>query len=163
MPRTRLLTLTLFALVMWALLPALAAAQQPGGMGGMPLPEGRVMAPSRLDFNQTVSRLKQAIAEQNMMVVTDIDHQSMLSMVGVQTSGMLTIEFFHPRYGKVIFENNRAAGIEIPLRLVVMEGDMGTMVSYNRPSHIFGSYRGLEALGRDLNGALDRIVASVAR
>lgn len=160
MPRSRMLTLTPFALVLWALTAAPAAAQQPGGMA---LPEGRVMIPSKFDFNQTVSRLKQAVGDQNLMVVTDVDHQAMLSMAGVTTKGMLTIEFFHPRYGKVMFENNRAAGIEIPLRLVVMEGDMGTMVSYNKPSHIFGKYRGLETLGSDLDGVLERIIGAVKR
>lgn len=161
MPRISVMTAPMLALVVGALSAVPAPAQQ--RPGGMPLPEGRVMLPSKLDFNQTVSRLKQAIGEQNLMLVTDIDHQSMLSMAGVQTKGMLTIEFFHPRYGKVIFENNRAAGIEIPLRLVVMEGDMGTMVSYNKPSYVFGRYRGLEALGSDLDGVLDQIVATVKK
>lgn len=151
-------TLVLGGLALALMLPAPAAAQQPGGM---PMPEGRLMVPSKYNFNETVSRLKQAIGQQNMMVVAEADHQAMLSMVGTQSKGMLTIEFFHPRYGKVIFENNRAAGIEVPLRLVVMEGDMGTMVSYNKPSHIFGKYKGLEGLGAELDGVLERITAAV--
>ena len=134
------------------------SAQNPGMMSP---PEGRVMVRSQHDFNGTVSRLKQAISGQNMMVVAEADMQQMLAMVGTQTQGMLTIEFFHPRYGKVVYENNRMAGIEAPLRLVVMEGDMGTMVSYNRPSFVFGKYRGLEALGEELDTVVEEIVASV--
>lgn len=162
--RLRIVAVPAFAVAMAASSPALAAAQYtPGQMPQMPLPEGRVMLPSKYDFNQTVSRLKQAIGEQNLMVVFEADHQAMLSMVGVQTKGMLTLEFFHPRYGKVIFERNRAAGIEVPLRLVVMEGDMGTMVSYDKPSSIFGKYKGLEDLGRELDGAVEKIVSAVAK
>lgn len=157
----KLATLTLACLLAWLAGTPLAIAQERPGM--MPLPEGRVMLPAQSGFDATVSRVKQAIGQENLMVVTDIDHQMMLSMVGVQTKGMLTIEFFHPRYGKVIFEKNQAAGIEIPLRIVVMEGDMGTMVSYNKPSHIFGKYRGLEALGTELDGVLEKITASVAK
>ena len=157
----RIVAVPVLAVAMAALHPALAAAQhKPGEMA---LPEGRVMLPSKYDFNQTVSRVKQAIGEQNLMVVAEADHQAMLSMVGVQSKGMLLIEFFHPRYGKVIFEKNRAAGIEAPLRIVVMEGDMGTMVSYNKPSHTFGKYKGLEELGRELDGVVEKIVASVAK
>lgn len=156
----RVVAVPMFAVAMAALTPAFAAAQQPGGMA---LPEGRVMQPSRYGFDQTVSRVKQAIGQQNLMVVAEADHQAMLSMVGMQTKGMLAIEFFHPRYGKVIFENNSAAGIEVPLRLVVMDGDMGTMISYNKPSFIFGKYRGLEALGRELDGVVQTITAAVAK
>jgi uncharacterized protein (DUF302 family) len=131
-------------------------------MSGMAMPEGRVMVKSKYGYDETVSRLKQAITDQNMMVVFTADHQAMLKMVGKETKGMLTIEFFHPRYGKTIFETNHAAGIEVPLRLVVMEGDMGTMVSYNRPSYVFGKYKGLEGLGRELDGVLQKITATVA-
>lgn len=146
------------ALALWALTPGFARAQ-----GQMPMPEGRAMAMSKYDFSETVSRLKQAINDQSLMVVFTADHQAMLAMVGKQTKGMLTIEFFHPRYGKTIFETNHAAGIEIPLRLVVMEGDMGTMITYEKPSYIFGKYKGLEALGKELDGVLDKITASVAK
>lgn len=156
--RPRILSTVALSALWWAAMPARAGAQ----MSGMAMPEGRVMVKSKYGYDETVSRLKQAITDQNMMVVFTADHQAMLKMVGKETKGMLTIEFFHPRYGKTIFETNHAAGIEVPLRLVVMEGDMGTMVSYNRPSYVFGKYKGLEGLGRELDGVLQKITATVA-
>jgi len=158
---------------MWRIaLPLLAfvttvgcAAIQAGGQtaqAGGPM-GGRVMAMSKYPFDETVSRLKQAIEGQNMMVVLVADHQMMFSMVGMQTRGMLGIEFFHPRYGKTIVENDAAAGIEIPLRLVVMEGDMGTMLSYYKPSYVFGKYPKLKALGGELDVVLNKIEAAVAK
>lgn len=149
-----------FACALWAFTPALAGGQQRMPMA---MPEGRAMVMSKYNYNETVTRLKQAIGDQNLMVVFTADHQAMLSMVGKQTKGMLAIEFFHPRYGKTIFETNHAAGIEIPLRLVVMEGDMGTMITYEKPSYTFGKYKGLEALGKELDGVLEKIAASVAK
>ncbi|MBI4545626.1 MAG: DUF302 domain-containing protein [Gemmatimonadetes bacterium] len=151
------------ALALSAFSPARAFAQQEkmGGMAGMP--EGRAMGMSKYGFSETVSRVKQAITDQDLMVVFTADHQAMLSMVGKQSKGMLAIEFFHPRYGKTIFETNHAAGLEIPLRLVVMEGDMGTMLSYEKPSYTFARYKGLEGLGQALDGVLQTIVASVAK
>jgi len=135
----------------------------PGTSGSEEMLPGRVMVMSRYPFDETVARLKQAIEGQNLMVVLVADHQMMLSMVGMQTKGMLGIEFFHPRYGKTIVENDHAAGIEIPLRLVVMEGDMGTMVSYYRPSYVFGKYPKLKALGEELDGVLKKIEAAVTK
>jgi len=124
---------------------------------------GRVMAMSKYDFNETVSRVKQAIEGQQMVVLFTADHQAMLSMVGLQTKGMVGIEFFHPRYGKVIVQNDHAAGLEIPLRLVIMEGDMGTMLTYEKPSHTFNKYPKLKKLGEELDGVLATIQASVAK
>lgn len=141
------------------------AAIQAGGQtaqAGGPM-EGRVMAPSKYGFDETVSRVKQAIEGQQMMVVFTADHQAMLQMVGMKIKGMQAIEFFHPRYGKIIFENDHMAGIETPLKLVVMEGDMGTMISYYKPSHTFAKYPKLKRLGEELDRVYASIQAAVAK
>jgi len=160
--RTRLYSLALCAL---AALVALGAVPLTAGqeMMGKEAMKGRAMAKSKYPFDETVSRLKQAIEGQQMMVVFTADHQAMLQMVGLQTKGMLGIEFFHPRYGKTIVENDHAAGIETPLRLVVMEGDMGTMITYYKPSHIFAKYPRLKALGEELDAVLARITEAVTK
>lgn len=132
-----------------------------GGEMGKEAMKGRVMAKSKYSFDETVSKVKQAIEGQQMMVVFTADHQAMLQMVGLKTKGMLGIEFFHPRYGKVIVENDHAAGIEIPFRLVVMEGDMGTMISYYKPSHILAKYPKLKALGQELDAVVKKIEQAV--
>lgn len=129
----------------------------------MPAMEGRVIAMSKYPFDETVSRLKQAIEAQNMVVVFSADHQAMLEMVGLKTKGMVGIEFFHPRYGKVIVQNDHMAGIEIPFRIVVMEGDMGTMISYYRPSYTFRNYPKLAELGKELDGVLAKIEQAVTK
>jgi uncharacterized protein (DUF302 family) len=141
---------------------ALGAAATALAAGEKMLP-GRVMAMSKYGFDETVSRVKQAIEGQQMMVVFTADHQAMLQMVGLQTKGMVGIEFFHPRYGKVIVQNDHAAGLDIPLRLVVMEGDMGTMLTYEKPSHTFAKYPKLKKLGEELDGVLATIQAAVAK
>lgn len=141
--------------VLWTGL-ALAAGEQE-------MMPGRVMAMSKYDFNETVSQVKLAIEGQQMMVLFTADHQAMLEMVGKKTKGMVGIEFFHPRYGKAIVENDHTAGLEVPLRLVVMEGDMGTMITYNKPSYTFSKYPKLKSLGEELDGVLASIQAAVAK
>ncbi|WP_447973846.1 DUF302 domain-containing protein [Nitrospira sp. Kam-Ns4a] len=128
----------------------------------MKYPDRRFVV-SAYPFDETVSRVKRAIEAKQMMVVFTADHQAMLSMVGVNAKGMLGIEFFHPRYGKVIMQNDHAAGIEIPLRLVVMETPDGkAMLSYYKPSIIFANYKGLGGMARELDGVYDAIVAAVS-
>lgn len=129
----------------------------------MPAMEGRVMGMSKYGFDETVSKLKQAIEGQQMMVVFTADHQAMLEMVGLKTKGMLGIEFFHPRYGKVIVQNDHRAGIEIPLRLIVMEGEMETIISYYKPSYVLRKYSKLAELGKELDGVLAKIEQTVTK
>jgi len=133
---------------------AIAAQQQMSDRG---------MVKSKYGYDETVTRVKQAIEGENMMVLFTADHQQMLKMVQVDAPPMSTIEFFHPRYGKRIFEGNREASPEIPLRILVMGGQMGTMVSWVKPSTTIGQYKGLESLGRELDSTLDQIAASVTR
>jgi len=162
---SRGLTGAFMAAVALMLVLGLALAAQPGEKKAkeMPAMKGRIMAMSKYPFNETVSQLKRAIEEQGLMVVFTADHQAMLQMVGMQTKGMQGIEFFHPKYGKVIAQNDHMAGIEIPFRLMVMEGDMGTMLSYDKPSHVFGKYPKLKALGRELDGVVEKIAQAVTK
>jgi len=125
--------------------------------------KGRVMAKSKYPFDETVSRLKQAIEGENLMVIHSIDQQAMLRMVGVEAKGMQSILFFHPQYGRMIYQTDRLAGIEPPLKIVVMEGDMGTMITYYKPSYLFRKYQGLARLGDELDGVLARITEAVTK
>lgn len=144
--------------------PSGQASMGMGGPGGMAMSKDRAMAMSKYSFQDTVSRVKQTIESKQMMVVFTADHQAMLSMVGLNTKGMQGIEFFHPRYGKQIMQNDHAAGIEIPLRLVVMETPDGkAMLSYYKPSSTFAKYKGLDGMARELDGVYDAIVASVSQ
>lgn len=126
-------------------------------------PADRGMVMSKYGYDETVSRVKQEIEGQQMMVLFTADHQQMLSMVQVQAPPMSTIEFFHPRYGKRIFEGNRDASPEIPLRILVMQGEKGAMVTWVKPSTTIGKYKGLEGLGRELDSTLQQIAAVVTK
>lgn len=132
-----------------------------GGEMGKEAMKGRVMAKSKYAFDETVSRIKQAVEGQQMMVIQTVDMQAMLQMVGVQAKGMQQILFFHPRYGKAIYEGDRMAGIEAPLKIAVLEGDMGTMVSYYKPSYVLAKYPKLKALGQELDGVVKKIEQAV--
>lgn len=153
-------TMGALTLVLGLTLAVQVQAQKPKAMAAM---QDRVMAKSKYPFNETVSQLKRAIEEQGLMVVFTADHQAMLQMVGMQTKGMSGIEFFHPKYGKVIAQTDHMAGIEIPFRLMVMEGEMGTMISYYKPSHVFGKYPKLKALGQELDGVVAKIAQAVTQ
>ena len=127
-------------------------------------PDYLVTVRSSYDFQETVNRLKQAMEAENLMVIHEINPQQMLRMVGVRTGGMRQILFFHPRYMKRIFETNRNAGIEPPLKVLVMEAPNGNvMVRYEDPVRQFADYQGLDSLALELRELVERITASVSR
>jgi uncharacterized protein (DUF302 family) len=128
----------------------------------MPMIKGRVMGMSKYNFDDTVGKVKDAISAHNMMVLFTADHQQMLSMVGVTTPPMETLEFFSPQYGKAIYEGDMAGALAIPLRIVIMQNDQGkVMYSYDKPSYLFARFSKLAGLGQQLDQVMDEIVSQV--
>lgn len=96
----------------------------------------RVDTASRLGFGNTVETLTKVIKSKGMMIVATVDHQNMLSMVGLKIKGSKTIEFGKPDMGKMVFGMNPEAGLEMPARIYVFEGKDGkTVMSYYKPNY----------------------------
>ena len=86
---------------------------------------------SKHGFDKTVQAMTKAIKARGMMVVATIDHQNMLSMVGMKIKGSKTIEFGKPDMGKMVFAMAPEAGLEMPAKIYVFErGDGKTVMSY---------------------------------
>lgn len=125
-------------------------------------PEFHVIVPSNYDFDDTLDLLKGSVESHNLMVVTEVNPQQMLRMVGVQTKGMRQIYFFHPRYMKSLLETNKHATIEPPLKFAVMEMPNGkVMIRYIKPSYLFGRYDDLEAFGVEMDELVTDILTAV--
>ena len=151
---TRAMALVLVAVTAGA---GLAAAQDMA-----PAPDFLVTKRSSQGFDETLNLLRQAIEAENLMVVQEVDPQKMLRMVGVQVGGMRQLFFFHPRYMKQILETNRNAGIEPPLKLLVMEAPNGqVMVRYEDAQHQFAPYDGLTEFSAEMAGIFERVVGTV--
>jgi len=135
---------------------------------GMGHEEDMVFVESRFPYPETVKRLKAAIRAQGMRLMLVDDQQATLRKVGVKSVGAVVIEFFNIHYTKRIFEIDHAAHMAIPLRIGVMEGSehdphsKATHVMYDKPSALFARYPGLEAVAKELDSVLEKIVSAVA-
>ncbi|HWP48509.1 MAG TPA: DUF302 domain-containing protein [Candidatus Limnocylindrales bacterium] len=128
--------------------------------------DGRVEKVSNSPFDKTIKQLEDAITANKVMAVNKIDHQNMLTMVGMNIKGSKTYEVFRPDFGKILFESNPAAGLEIPLRIYVYENKEGkTVVSYHKPSVALAVYKNpkLDELGKTLDGILQAIADSATK
>ncbi|GBD88216.1 hypothetical protein BMS3Abin03_02151 [bacterium BMS3Abin03] len=97
--------------------------------GGKMMPkDGSTIQISKYSFDETVDILKGAIEEQNLKVIKEIDVQKMLRMAGKEVKGIKQLLYFNPNYGRRIYETNNKAGIQIPLKFIVMEKPDGKVV-----------------------------------
>lgn len=153
----------LFALLLLAGMfstPSRVLAQQKEKMMMKP-EDGSQMVMSKYSFEEATARIRQAIDEQGLMVIHDIDGQAMLKMAGMESGPMHQIFFFHPKYMRRVFEANMMAGIAIPPKVILMEKDGKTVVRYFKPSTLLMPYKGCETIGKELDGIVEKIVSSV--
>lgn len=115
------------------------------------------------NFDATVTELKKALTANQLVLIKDIPFQQMLGMVGVKSEPLISFEIFHPRYGKVIYENDKKAFIVVPLRIVVHEQGGKVVLSYRKPSAAFAGYSGLSAMAKELDGVFGNIAKAAAK
>lgn len=115
------------------------------------------------NFDATVTELKKAITANQLVLIKDIPFQQMLKMTGVNSEPLMSFEIFHPRYGKVIYENDKNAFIVVPLRIVVHDQGGKVVLSYRKPSAALAGYSGLSKMAAELDEAFDKIAKSAAK
>ncbi|GBC81586.1 hypothetical protein HRbin10_00698 [bacterium HR10] len=146
-----------FALVVLFLVGLPALAQRAGEP---------VVVKSKNSFADTVSRLKKAIEQNQMMVLFEANHKNMLAMIGVQSKNSVTILFGRPQMGAMLMGAEPKAALEMPMRIAVRELDNGeVVVLYYRPSYLLSHYKNpkLAAVGQQMDGMVQKLVDAATR
>ncbi len=125
--------------------------------------EGIVTKSAEGSFENTVTKLKKAITANKLVIVKEVPFTKMLGMVGVRAEKMSGFEIFHPRYGKVLYANDKNAFLEAPLRILLRDKGGKVMIRYRKPSVVFAGYSGLSSLGSQLDKVFANIIGSVAK
>lgn len=140
-------------------------------MGSMMLPTvtlaggkgDRVQKTSKHDFATTVQELKKAVSAQNLVILKDYNVQMMVKMVGVKADPATTLAVFHPRYGKVLYENDKDAFEMVPIRIIVQQRGKKVIVGYQKPSAIFSGYDVPKKTAQELDRLFEGIVNSITK
>jgi uncharacterized protein (DUF302 family) len=102
--------------------------------------DARVTVPSQKSFDQTISQLKSNVSQGGMMIMATVDQGNMLSMTGLKLRATLFL-VGNPNVGKMLFSQDHAVGLYVPLRVFVFEGADGkTYLSYDKPSALLGQF-----------------------
>ncbi|MEO8399448.1 MAG: DUF302 domain-containing protein, partial [Ignavibacteriaceae bacterium] len=99
-----------------------------------------VTVQSKKSFDESVDQLRQLVAKNGMMVLSEINHGKILSMTGLEVKG-IALFVGNPQIGKQLFTANRGAGLAVPIRVNIYEDTDGkTYVNYIKPTHQLSSF-----------------------
>jgi uncharacterized protein (DUF302 family) len=132
-----------------------------GAAGPWPYPGTEVIA-TKQSFGQMVERLRAAIAENKMGLVTQASASMGASRRGVKIPGNMVIGVYRNDFAVRMLAASVPAGIEAPLRFYLTENTDGTAsLTYRRPSAVFQPYGGgdLAAMAKELDVIFARIAA----
>ncbi|MBI3492883.1 MAG: DUF302 domain-containing protein [Acidobacteria bacterium] len=115
-------------------------------------------------YQASVAKIDAAIKAARFMVIGEPNFQMMQRMVGRERRGAKAYFIFRPDLGTPVFDNDYNASMEIPLKILIYEReDKKTVVRYKLPSAALADYKGLSSLGKDLDTALENIVAAASK
>jgi uncharacterized protein (DUF302 family) len=121
-----------------AVLSITAAGLAFGGDGAFTA--NRITIASDKSFDEVTKSVKTLVAKNGMMVMAEVNQGKMLSMTGLDLKATLFV-VGNPQVGKQLFEQDRAVGLYVPLRVFVYNDKSGkTFVSYDKPSSILGQF-----------------------
>jgi len=115
----------------------------------------------------TMDRLESAVTKAGASVAARVDHAKAAAKVGIELAPNQVLIFGNPKIGSPIFVENPAAGLDLPIRVVVYSDESGqTLVAYRAPNVLaeeFGVSPQLKSF-KMMGGALEKLTnAAIAR
>ena len=106
-----------------------------------------------------VVALKSAIIAADVWVLHEIDPQALLHRGGIEIGPARQLLFFHPRFMKRLLDAEPAAGLEAPLKFLVLPEGPDVVVRWYDPLQSFSRYGvpALSALGVELSALCEQI------
>lgn len=119
-----------------------------------------ILKTSPHDVATTTDRLAAAVEKAGAKVFARVDHAAGAASIGSDLAPTQLLIFGNPKIGTPVMASNPAAGIDLPIRVVVFTGaDGATQVGYYAPTRLVedhGVPADLKAL-KMMGGALDKL------
>lgn len=95
---------------------------------------GFVSVKSSASYDDTVSKLRQMISSNGMMVLGEINQGNVMTKMTGMNLKAISLFAGNPVMGKKLFSVNTGVGIVLPMRINVYESNGTTYVNYFKPS-----------------------------
>jgi len=124
---------------------------------------GVVTLTSPHSFDQTLTRLRDAIASHGLTLFLDLDQQAAAKEDGLSMPRAHLLLFGRPRAGTPILLSVPEAGVDLPLKAYLWEApDGGVFVSYSHPDYLAARHHLPAALSAPLAGIAPLIAEALA-
>jgi uncharacterized protein (DUF302 family) len=98
---------------------------------------GIVEIPSHHSVDETVAKLKGILDAKGVRLFALIDHSGEAERAGLKMPSTKLLIFGNPKAGTTLMLAAPSSAIDLPLKILVREGDDGrTLISYNSPSYL---------------------------
>jgi uncharacterized protein (DUF302 family) len=116
-----------------------------------------------LSVDEAVETLLAAVAAYPMGLVAHANGQANCAKKGITVPADQVLEIFRPDYAIKVWAADKAAGIDIPLRIHLYEADGTSWVAYRPAADVFKPYANaqLDALATELDAIFIQLLASL--
>jgi uncharacterized protein (DUF302 family) len=116
-----------------------------------------------LPVAEAAEKLIAAIAAYPMGLVAHADGQANCAKKGISVPADQVLEVFRPDYAVKVWAADKAAGIDIPLRIHLYEADGRTWVAHRPASDVFKPYVNpqLDVLGGELDAIFNQLLSAL--
>ncbi len=106
----------------------LAAVTVSSPAGAEPVPgAGLIRVRSAYPVDETVARIRRDIADKGIMFFEAIDQQALAARAGIRLNASTLLVFGNPPLGAQFLTSNPYAGLDWPVRLLVLQDDAGAV------------------------------------
>lgn len=118
---------------------------------------------SEFDYFTTIEMLKQEMQQMGLTVFAEFNHYENAMNVGIEVRPVYVIVFGNPIVGSKLMVANPEIAFELPLKLLVHEGEGGIKVGYLPPSVLKTRYeiKGNEEIFAGMHQMYNRLAGSV--
>ena len=116
-----------------------------------------------LSVDQAAEKLLAAVAAYPMGLVAHANGQANCAQKGLTVPADQILEIFRPDYAVKVWAADKAAGIDIPLRIHLYEADGKNWVAYRPAADVFKPYANaqLDAIAAALDAIFAQLLASL--
>ncbi|MCY6382950.1 DUF302 domain-containing protein [Hoeflea prorocentri] len=118
----------------------LAAGMAIAATGAATAADDLMKVPSPHSVADTMDRLQQAVEAAGATVFARIDHAAGGRNIGMDIPANEVLIFGNPKLGTPVIRDMPAVGLDLPLRVVVVEADDGSVLVYRSPAAMAESH-----------------------
>lgn len=92
---------------------------------------------SPYSVSETMDKLVAAVEGAGASVIARVDHSDAAGSVDMELPESQLLIFGNPKVGTPVMQQDLRAGLILPLRVLVSEGDNGTVITWQSPNEMF--------------------------